>query len=412
MPYKILIIPSIHIYPYSSGGSHVLLSFLQKQQHTHKLSLALTPYNIAKKDIPAFQKLLPHVNLIPIGFTQKQNRIKRFMLKQWRKLSDRNAFATLWKTPFLWHILIKDQTVITDIAKLVRKQHFDLVQVEFTQNIGLVSVLPANVKKIYVHHELINPRLTQDMMALKFDEYYSPYISNMVEAIELHSLQQYDGVITLSADDKALLQQKGITKPIDVASNFALFENELQYIFDPAATPHLLFMGSEGHFPNQEGLTWFLDEVMPQIVKGVPDAKLLVTGTWTEAFKTKYQSTHVMFTGFIDDLDPVLKNSISISPIRIGSGIRLKIVTSMAKGAPVVSTTLGASGIEGLLHEQNIMIADEAHKFAHYSIQLLKDQAVRKALSEQAFQLSHDNYTKMDYAEQRNQFYTRIIEGR
>ena len=120
----------------------------------------------------------------------------------------------------------------------------------------------------------------------------------------------------------------------------------------------------------------------------------------------------MLFTGFVDDLTPILKQSVSISPIRIGSGIRIKIITSMAKGVPVVSTTLGASGIEGLVHEQNIMIADEAETFAHYSIQLLKNGAVRKVLSEQAFQLSHDNYTKMDYAEQRNQFYTRIIEGR
>lgn len=409
MPYKILVIPSIHIYPNSSGGSHALLSFLQKQQYTHEISLALAPNNISKEDIDAFQQLLPHVNLIPIGFKKKHNAVIRFIHKLKRKSSSHNIFRKLWKTPFLSNLIIKNETFITEIALLLQKQSFDLVQVEFSQNMGLSYVIPQGIKKVFVHHELVHPRVAADMMALKYDKYYATYISNIVESIELHCLQQYDGIITLSPDDKALLEKKGITKPIDVAPSFALLKDELEKIYDPKAPQHLLFMGSGDHFPNEEGLTWFLDEVMPLVVKVVSEAKLLITGNWSESFKSKYQTANVQFTGFIDDLNPVLKQSISISPIRIGSGIRIKIITSMAKGVPVVSTTLGASGIAGLVHEHNIMIADEGELFAKYCIQLLNDPTIRKTLSERCYELSYDNYTNIDYAEQRSRFYDQII---
>jgi glycosyltransferase involved in cell wall biosynthesis len=185
---------------------------------------------------------------------------------------------------------------------------------------------------------------------LGYNKSYASYISSFTEGAEMDWMQQYNGIITFNINDKRLLEAKGVKVPMQVASPFALFDDELQRVYNHTAVSTLIFIGGQDHFPNEEGLTWFLKNVYPLILGKCPSVSLLVTSTWRDDYKKLYGSLNVKFIGFVENLDEHLKNSVLITPIRIGSGIRVKVFTSMAKGLPVVSTVLGASGIPDLQH--------------------------------------------------------------
>ena len=102
---------------------------------------------------------------------------------------------------------------------------------------------------------------------------------------------------------------------------------------------------------------------------------------------------NVIVTGTVPDVRPWLHNAqLTIVPLRIGGGTRLKIYEAMAAGAPVVSTTIGAEGLDAR-HGENILIADTPESFASECLRLLKNADERKAMSDTALKLVTDHYS-------------------
>jgi glycosyltransferase involved in cell wall biosynthesis len=407
---KILVIPGYKIFPVDSGGAHGQLTFLEKQQHQHDITLLIAPENMAYTDISRFKKRFPGLHLIPLGFDlKKQKGLKAFWNKQVQKFSGKDFTYITRKVKHLNGHVINNPSLIESISAFVNSASFDLIQVEHLRNAGLVSILPANTKKIFIQHEVGFLRVKDDLESLGYNKSYASYISSFTEGAEMDWMQQYNGIITFNINDKRLLEAKGVKVPMQVASPFALFDDELQRVYNHTAVSTLIFIGGQDHFPNEEGLTWFLKNVYPLILGKCPSVSLLVTSTWRDDYKKLYGSLNVKFIGFVENLDEHLKNSVLITPIRIGSGIRVKVFTSMAKGLPVVSTVLGASGIPDLQHGKNIMLADNDRDFASSVIQLLQNTQLRADISKGAFRLASENFASMRFAEERNKFYEDIL---
>ena len=409
--YKILVVPGYRIFPIDSGGAHGQLTFLDKQQQQHDIDIVLTPENIDESDIPAFSKRFPKLQILPVGFQKLSGtkKAKAFLLKQWRKISGKDLSYTVGKSKQPNGFFINNPVHVEAVSRFAAAKKYDIIQVEHVKNMGLIAVLPAAVKKIFVHHEIYFSRVQQDMQSLSYNSEFVKYMSGMAEAVEISWLKKYDGIISFNADDTEMLADKGITSPQQVAQPFALFEDELDHIYQPSAPQQLAFVGGETHYPNKEGLTWFLENIFPAIKEKVPDVLLKVTGNWSEATQALYKSNNITFTGFVDDIDSILRTSILVVPIRIGSGVRVKVFTSFAKGLPMVSTTLGASGIPGLKDKENIFLADEAAPFAEAVCRLLTDLSLRKSISDNAFLLAKENFGTGTFVEERNQFYNELI---
>jgi|GEM_PF-2047960 glycosyltransferase involved in cell wall biosynthesis len=408
---QILVIPGFRIFPIDSGGAHMQLTYLDKQQYDHDIDLLLTPENIDASSLSAFKERFPKLGVIVSGFDNpgKASKPIAFLKKQWRKWSGKDLSYRLGKSRQLNGFLINNPKMVDDIAAIASAKTYDIIQVEQIKNLGLVTVLNSKAKTIFVHHEIYFSRVRQDMKSLSYSDTYSTYMASIAEGVELFWLKQYDGIISFNADDTGLLEEKGIEVPQRVAQPFALFDEELNKIYLPEATPQLAFVGGETHYPNKEGLLWFLDEVWPLLIKAAPDVKLKITGNWTEATQNKYSSEAVIFTGFVDNLDEILKTAILVVPIRIGSGVRVKVFTSFAKGLPMVSTQLGASGISDLMHGINIMLADDPNSFAESTIRLLLDEQLRKNMSEQSFALARKQFGEGGFVDERNTFYHELL---
>jgi glycosyltransferase involved in cell wall biosynthesis len=157
---------------------------------------------------------------------------------------------------------------------------------------------------------------------------------------------------------------------------------------DGAAAGHdLVFVGSMDWLPNVDGMHWFLDEVFPLICARKPGCRLAIVGRQPPASLLALQSEHITVTGTVPDVRPFLWQSyVSIVPLRIGGGTRLKIFEAMAAGTAVVSTTIGAEGLP-VTHGDTIRIADSAQNFAAECLELLENRQSREQIAAEALGL-------------------------
>jgi glycosyltransferase involved in cell wall biosynthesis len=136
-------------------------------------------------------------------------------------------------------------------------------------------------------------------------------------------------------------------------------------------------------------MRWFLEQVFPLILKQRPSCTVAVVGRRPSGaiMELAHRFSGIRVTGTVDDVRPFLWGSlVSIVPIHIGGGTRLKIYEAMAAKVPVVSTTVGAEGL-AVVNRENILLADAAQDFAECCLRLLDDAEARRALTGNAWDM-------------------------
>jgi sugar transferase (PEP-CTERM/EpsH1 system associated) len=157
----------------------------------------------------------------------------------------------------------------------------------------------------------------------------------------------------------------------------------------------LVFTGSMDWLPNEDGISYFVEKILPLVRQQVPDAVLWVVGRRPSAQleKISERDPNVKVTGRVDDIRPYMaKASVYVVPLLVGGGTRLKIFEAMAMGKAIVSTTIGAEGLP-IESGKNIVLADEAEAFAAQIINLLRNSAKRYDLGCAARQLVEERYS-------------------
>jgi polysaccharide biosynthesis protein PslH len=135
----------------------------------------------------------------------------------------------------------------------------------------------------------------------------------------------------------------------------------------------ILFTGLMSYYPNQQAIRWFLDAVLPKVLKKVPTARLIVAGAGPPSWLIQRRSDVVEVTGSVPDMRPIFERAqVVIAPLMIGGGTRVKILEAQAMAKPVVSTSLGAEGID-VRDGYSILLADNAELFAAQVARLLMD---------------------------------------
>jgi len=155
----------------------------------------------------------------------------------------------------------------------------------------------------------------------------------------------------------------------------------------------LVFSGVLTYSANFDAMRFFLKDIYPLIKAVRPDVTLRVTGkTEGVPIQTLPRRDGVVFTGYLDDIRPcVAQSQVSVVPLRVGGGTRLKILEAMALGTPVVSTSKGAEGLD-VTPGENILIADEPAEFADAVLHLLDDERLRARLAANGRRLVREKY--------------------
>jgi len=208
---------------------------------------------------------------------------------------------------------------------------------------------------------------------------------------ERSTVRKFQHVIAVSENDRSLMMQWVDGDRVTVVPTGV---DLAQYALDPDASnapepaPVVTFIGAMDWEPNVDGAEYFCREVWPAIKADVPEARLRIVGRNPVRRVQKWASDSVEVTGRVPSVVEHLRQSaVVIVPLRIGGGTRLKIYEAMAAAKAVVSTTVGAEGLD-VQHGRDIILADDARAFSQAAIMLLRDRDLRrryeKAASETA----------------------------
>lgn len=229
---------------------------------------------------------------------------------------------------------------------------------------------------------------------------------------ELETYRTADGVCLCSAaDEKRLLKEipAARTAVIPNAADVEYFQPRPE---DPTPDGRtVVYFGLLSTVPNVDGVVHFVKDIWPRIAAAHPDARCKIVGGRPPPELLALATHRVELTGFVSDLRPHLAAAaVLVVPLRLGGGTRLKIVEGMAMAKAIVSTTLGAEGIEAV-PGRDILIADEPAAFADAVSGLLSDPALAARIGRSARQLAVKRYAWSGAAETLEEFYRRILEG-
>ncbi len=178
-----------------------------------------------------------------------------------------------------------------------------------------------------------------------------------------------------------------------------------------AAEPTLIFCGAMDYMPNIDALSWFFEEIHDRLLASVPSLRVLIVGkSPTDTVCQHGNRQGVTVTGGVPDVRPYYRQAwAQIVPLRVGGGTRLKIPESMAVGTPVISTTIGAQGLN-LKHGEEILLADTAEVFAHYSERMLMDAPLRQKIEQRGMQTCRTRFGWPLLGGQLSHAYTRLFD--
>jgi glycosyltransferase involved in cell wall biosynthesis len=157
--------------------------------------------------------------------------------------------------------------------------------------------------------------------------------------------------------------------------------------------PTLAFVGMMSYEPNIDGITWFVRHTLPLIRRSLPDVRLLIVGSDPPSqVQQLHDGDGVVVTGTVPHVEPYLASAhVAIAPLFFGGGTRIKILEAFANRRPVVTTTIGAEGLD-VRNGIHLLIADEPDPFARACVSLLGDARRAEALVDNglAFARRHD----------------------
>jgi glycosyltransferase involved in cell wall biosynthesis len=183
----------------------------------------------------------------------------------------------------------------------------------------------------------------------------------------------------------------------------------------PATSPgregSLVFTGLMAYRPNADAVRWFVTAILPLVHRTRPDATLTIVGKDVPSDVAALAGGHVTVTGWVPDVRPYLEDArVVVVPLRAGSGTRIKILEAFAAARPVISTTIGAEGIDARPGKE-IVIADVPVSFAEQVVRLLDDADAADRLGRAGRALVEHRYSWPSIVEDLDPTYRSIAEG-
>ncbi len=297
------------------------------------------------------------------------------------------------------------------LREILEKESFDIVHVE---SIFLTPYVPlirkySDAKIILRAHnvEHLIWRQVAQSCTNSLKRWYLKHLSLTLRAYELEHLNDYDGVVCITKNDAEVFRQAGCRKPV-VSIPFGVDSGEVPSV---EVEPDSLFhIGAMDWLPNQESIRWLLEEVWPVVHREVPQAKLYLAG---RKMPSQWMNATIEGVSVIGEVPDAMyfigSKKINVVPLLSGSGIRVKIIEAMSIGKTVITTTVGAQGID-YTDGENILIADTPEQFARQIKRCLDDDAFCSRVGEAAAQLVADQYDRKKLAEELIEFYHKRLE--
>lgn len=271
-------------------------------------------------------------------------------------------------------------------------EHFDLI---WGQRISSIQMLPPSLaSRVIIDLDDLEHRSLRSRLLLWKDPLYMIPL-NWFELLKLKRLERslsklpYEFAVCSETDREVICTSSKIW----VIPNGIELPVKPRCLCEGNSEPILVFVGYMPYEPNADGAIFFARRVLPLIQRDIPDVKFLVVGRDpTPSVSQLHDGKSVFVTGAVPEIADYLSNaSAVVVPIRFGGGTRIKILEALAHRKAVVSTTMGAEGIE-VQSGKHLLLADSPEDLAKACTLLLKDGDLRGRLGEEGFNLIRDRY--------------------
>ena len=408
-PLKILFVTPGLPSPPSFGGQARMQGLMKTLARTHAVS-ALSYVNPAEdhaRSIAATSDYCREVVTVPNPALALRGRGKRLL--QLRSLLSRHSFEALcYDRPEL----------VRALRTLLARQTWDVVNVEFSFMAACRDALSADERRRAgafvldehnVEYEILRRTAASETTPAR--RVYNGVNWRKLKREEVGAWKLYDGcAVTSRVDEQQLLRDvpSAATAVVPNAADIDHFKPRPE-----AAPPEpytLLFFGAFNYFPNTDGLHFFVNEVLPLVAAQCPQVKLRVVGHTPPELKA-LSGKHIEMLGFVDDLRVQIERAaVVIAPLRVGGGTRLKIVEAMAMGKAVVSTHLGAEGLD-VTHGRDVLLADEPAAFAEQVVRALQSPELQEQLGRAARKQVEEHYGWAESVRRLEALYDRLLSA-
>jgi glycosyltransferase involved in cell wall biosynthesis len=220
----------------------------------------------------------------------------------------------------------------------------------------------------------------------------------LVKRMEESCWEGSDVILYPSVDEVKQLREKYPQRKHGILPIESRPDEEIEASLTPngfTARDGMLFVGGFSHLPNQDAVLWFLNEVYPLMAKKLPDLHVTIAGNApTDEIKAQ-ASKQVVITGRVseEELHSLYGEAkVIVAPLRIGAGVKGKVVEALRMGVPIVTTPIGVQGLPG--YEDAIAVADDPAEFAKALQDLLQDEALWQRRREAGLKYYRENFSE------------------
>lgn len=390
-------------FPLPSNNGHRMRSWSLLQAlaaEGHELSLlSFRESDDAQTDDPRLHSVCRDVTAVPFRFTNLSSGgdyLKR-------------ALAVFSPLPYV-SSRFSSARMRERMAEILSQGEFDLIigdTVFSLLNLPATDV-PVALNAFDLEHLILERYLAHESNPLKLA--YGWLESRKLRRWEAKACSQAAWVMSCSQHDRELVQKLCPGVPTVVVPNIVDVHS-----YAPAGDvdePVLIYQGGMDWYPNRDAVEYLAFEILPLLRRLVPHFKVIVAGrNPSPEFRQRFAAiAELSFTGTVRDMRlQIAKAAVGVVPLRIGSGTRIKILEAAAMGKPIVSTTIGAEGLE-FLDGSEILIADQPQAFAEAMAGLLRDAARRRSLGHAARRRVEQRYSMSVLRESLGEL-TALVEG-
>ncbi|MCK4745502.1 MAG: glycosyltransferase [Bacteroidales bacterium] len=294
------------------------------------------------------------------------------------------------------------------LMQLLQTEDFDLVQLEgpymghYLDTIRKWSKSPVSLRAHNVEHLIWKRKAENETNFLK--RWYLGNMAARLERFEKQVARETDCLVAISPIDETYFRNEGydgatITIPTGISLE--------QYPATPLPeTPTLFFIGALDWLPNQEAISWFLDNVFERLVAAIPHLEFHIAGrNAPEQFIRSLRHQRITYHGEVEDAKAFMSSyRVMVAPLLTGSGIRIKILEGMALGRPVVTTTIGMEGIPAE-NNRDLLAGDEPDLFKDHVVKLINSNQEAIRMTAAARQLIKENFDTFGLSTRLSQFF-------
>lgn len=366
-----------------------------------------------KVDVLAFNTLKHHVDVFAIPDLYKDVFSPQFVELD-ASLNIWDAFLDLIKGKSYNITRFDNPSMHQKLQSVLSASDYDCILVESLYMMPYVKTIRGKSKAVIVYraHNIENLiwRRLADKSGFFLKKMYLKVLADRLERYEKEVIQLVDAIVPLTLQDETWFRNKGYGGRMHVVPVGVSVEDYV--IHDMGSDSKTAFhLGSMDWMPNVEGVEWLLYQVWPKVLELVPDAKLYLAGKGMPDTIIDQATDNIVVTGYVDDLLQFFNGKqVMLVPLFSGSGMRVKIIEGMAAGRTVISTSIGAEGIE-YTNGMNILIADDPDAFADHIVHCFQDSRLARAVGSDAIELAKSRYDSDMLGKEFMDFINKILKS-